>query len=198
MFGAFMDAAMSIPQIMHAEEMQNDAQGFNRQEAIDQRDWTERMSNTQYQRAATDASAAGLNRILAMRQGGNTAGGGGTASSAAGAGQVRSNFMGGEINSAQIANIDMDTRKKDAERSLASQHYNESQARTDLINEQWHTQKETTHRERAAAATATATAKGAKLEGEIDETKYGEIMRYINRSIRAITGGSSAVERLNR
>lgn len=41
-------------------------QSFNAKEAQKQRDWQTDMSNTAYQRAATDLDAAGLNRILAL------------------------------------------------------------------------------------------------------------------------------------
>lgn len=39
---------------------------------------------------------------------------------------------------------------------------------------------------------AGATAKGAKLEGEIDETAFGAAMRYLDRAIKSATGGASA------
>lgn len=39
---------------------------------------------------------------------------------------------------------------------------------------------------------AESTAKGAALEGSIDETLYGEVMRYVDRAVRSVTGGSSA------
>lgn len=39
---------------------------------------------------------------------------------------------------------------------------------------------------------AESAAKGAKLEGEIDETRYGEILRYLRRSIESARGASSA------
>ena len=41
-------------------------QDFNAKEAQKQRDWQTEMSNTAYQRAATDLEAAGLNRIIAL------------------------------------------------------------------------------------------------------------------------------------
>lgn len=41
-------------------------QSFNAKEAQKNRDWQTEMSNTAYQRAATDLEAAGLNRIIAL------------------------------------------------------------------------------------------------------------------------------------
>lgn len=55
---------------------------FNAEQAEIQRNWQERMANTQYQRAVTDMSKAGLNPILAVTGGGVGTGvpGGATAS----------------------------------------------------------------------------------------------------------------------
>jgi len=38
--------------------------------------------------------------------------------------------------------------------------------------------------------------KGALLEGEIDETQYGSLMRYVDRAMKSIGGGASAFSRL--
>lgn len=61
---------------------------FNAQQAQIQRDWSERMENTRYQRAIKDMESAGLNPILAVGGGGSgiaTGSGSGTAASVGGA-----------------------------------------------------------------------------------------------------------------
>jgi len=224
-FGAVMDAMMTIPKFMHDEEMQEDAQQFNATgaaqardfaeieagkarefnsaQAAIQRDWAERMANTQHQRGVVDMRSAGLNPILSVRQGGASVGSGAAASgpsaasSAASAGISNtgggpSNFTAAQLNSAQIANLREDTIKKTQEGYGVSARTELDKQQTNLVQEQEQTQKALTHKAMAEAAIATSSAKGAELEGEIDETTYGKIMRYINRSVRAVTGGASA------
>lgn len=84
---------------------------FNAEQADIQRKWQERMANTQYQRAITDMSKAGLNPILAVTGGGVGTGvpggatasvGGSTMSSAQGA-MASGGILGAE--SGQINNF---------------------------------------------------------------------------------------------
>lgn len=55
------------------------AMNFNSTEALANREWQERMSNTAYQRAVKDMREAGLNPILAFQNGGASTPGGSTA-----------------------------------------------------------------------------------------------------------------------
>lgn len=205
---------------MQEDNQQHDAatmnlnRSFNAAEAQKQRDFASaqavaqwerelQMSATQYQRTVGDLKAAGLNPMLAVTKGPgayhSSAAAAGTAASASGGGgaaggaaQLQSKFTEAQLNSAQENVLESDARKKWNEGTLASQQYNESQARTSLINEQRKTQEGLTASARHQANILAEDEKGRKLEGGIDETKYGEWMRFINRAMRAITGGSSA------
>lgn len=74
-----------------AQQAEN-AMQFNSQEAQAQRDWEERMSNTQYQRAVNDMQNAGLNP--AMMYGGINPVSGAVGSSASGSGATGSSASG--------------------------------------------------------------------------------------------------------
>lgn len=67
-----------------------------------------------------------------------------------------------------------------------------TKAEIDMVMERVKT--EPVHREhlRGLASIAQSQAKGAQLEGEIDETQYGEALRYLKRLIDAGRGASSA------
>lgn len=72
------------------EAMWEKQAAFNAEQAQIQREWSERMENTKYQRAIKDMSAAGLNPILAVTGGGISSGAGSGMGASVGGAQMSS------------------------------------------------------------------------------------------------------------
>ncbi len=81
---------------------QNQANLFNAGEAQKQRDYDERMSSTQYQRAITDMKKAGINPVLAVQHGASFAGGSSATSGGSRTASGNTSFYGADQSMANL------------------------------------------------------------------------------------------------
>lgn len=153
----------------HAAKRQMD---FQREQTSEQMAFQERMSNTAYQRAIQDMRTAGINPILAYNAGGASSPGG---ASAGGSTYSPRNVMSGAVSSAQAAKrlgAEMENLRAQNANLLAQNKQIDSQTELNKVLAQ----------NAAIQAKANETKlPGLEVEKKIDESTYGEWIRYLQR-----------------
>jgi len=175
MWGSIIGAAIGGAASLIGGSAQNKA---NQRVAAEQMAFQERMSGSAYQRAVKDMKLAGINPMLAYSKGGATTPGGaglpmGNPIGAAG-GKIASSALALRRTNAETSQIEADTRLK------------LQQDRTEInkqvhINQQTHLAYSQRKIYEQNLVTAKAHAQGARTEMRIDQSDYGQFLRWMGR-----------------
>lgn len=184
--------------IANAKEAQKN-RDFQDAQAKRQMDFQREMSNTSHQRSIKDLRAAGLNPILAARQGASTPGG----ASASGSMARFENVTGNAVNSAvtasraqaEVKNVKQQTKKLVHE--TVSALYDTRTSKQNSLIAAWKEHLAGIEVEHAEVMlnVVKQELKLMQRRGEIAETQVGKIFAWIKEFTSSVLGGGSLIKR---
>lgn len=176
-----LNSARTLQQQQFNATQASVAYNRNAREARKQRDFQERMSNTSYKRGISDMRSAGLNPILAFKQGGAStpSGAAGSASAASASTIPGVNELGGRIGSAIQAKSAL--TQIEQTQAITEQY----RAQTRLVTEQTNTAK---------AVTRTKTSEASKVEA-YGSSWVGGVANTIEKMIKRGMSSAEAIRK---
>lgn len=206
-WAALIPAVMSLIGSMSqnkANEESTAKQIAFQQSSLDQSQaFAAQQSSSAHQREVKDLRAAGLNPVLS-----GTGGMGSASPSASGMpgakyesvnalGNAVSTAMEARRNKAEVDNMRTQNIKINEETNVLAQQRAQLLADTMLKEQQRKTEYERTRGEGTFADIQHEQLKGHKLEGSIDQSRYGEVLRYLDRLKNTVSPFSSARQLFN-